>query len=256
MIPNLPRSLQRMAYEREAEEYLRKLPLEHFMEATGQATQREITLASLALVKARRRDVHVFNELLVQYPLRGRGKPGQVVPDNMVVITTEPVRATNSYNVPLEPAPPFCTFEYVSKLSKRKDYEASFRKYERELKVPYYLLFYPDIAELTLYRHNGRRYVTVKPNAQGRYAIRELDLEAAILDGWLRYWYQGELLPLPADLQRDLDSARRELHEAQKTVTDAERRAADEKRRADELQERLATAERELAQLRGRSAKR
>ena len=47
------------------------------MEATAQGTQREITLASLALVKARRPQVHVFNELLVQYPVRGRRKPQQ-----------------------------------------------------------------------------------------------------------------------------------------------------------------------------------
>src|SRR5688572_7655358 len=68
MTPNLPRRLQEVAYERAAQEYLRNLPLEHFMEATAQATQREITLASLALVRARRPDFHVFNELLVQYP--------------------------------------------------------------------------------------------------------------------------------------------------------------------------------------------
>jgi hypothetical protein len=94
--------LPEIAYEEEARAYLRSLPLEHFMESTAQATQREITLASLALVKARRPDVHVFNELLIQYPVRGRTKLGQVVPDNMVVVTTEPIEATSSYNVPRE----------------------------------------------------------------------------------------------------------------------------------------------------------
>ena len=54
-------------YEAYAQEYLRSLPPEHFMEAIPQARQREITLESLALVKARRPDFHVFNELLVQY---------------------------------------------------------------------------------------------------------------------------------------------------------------------------------------------
>ena len=94
MSANLPPVLQAIAYEEEAQKYLRSLPLEHFMEATAQATQRKITLESLDLVQARRPDVHVFNELLVQYPLRGRRKLGQVVPDNMVVLTTERMRVT------------------------------------------------------------------------------------------------------------------------------------------------------------------
>jgi Uma2 family endonuclease len=46
--------------------------------------------------------------------------------------------------VPLAPAPPFWVLEYVSKDSERKDYTDRFRKYERELKVPYYLVFYPE----------------------------------------------------------------------------------------------------------------
>ena len=213
MSPHLPRPLQRIAYEEYAEEYLRSLPLEHFMEATAQATQRAITLTSLALLTARRPDVHVFNELLVQYPRRGQRRPGQVVPDNMVVVSDQPIRASSSFNTPLESAKPFWMLEYVSKYNKRKDYEDSFRKYERDLKVPYYLVFYPDAQELTLFRHNKRKYVTMKPNAEGRYPIPELDLEVGLLDGWVRFWYQGELLPLPADLQHNLDQGQRRVDE-------------------------------------------
>jgi Uma2 family endonuclease len=246
MPSNLPRAVQEVAYERWAQEYLRSLPPEHFMEATGQGTQRAITLESLALVQARRPEVHVFNELLVQYPIRGQRRPGQVVPDNMVVITDQRIRAGSSYNVPLEAARPFWVLEYVSKSNKRKDYEDSFRKYERGLKVPNYLVFYPDEGELTLFRHNKRKYVTVRPNEHGRYAIPDLGLELALLDGWVRYWYQGELLPLPGDLQRQLDEARRETEEAR-------RQAVEAKRRADELQQRLEAAERELARLRSRA---
>src|SRR5262245_58872292 len=125
----------RREFERAAEEYQAGLTLEHYMEATPQARQREITLASLALVRARRSDFHLFNELLVQYR-RGRPKRiRQVVPDNMVVIHPEPVEAVGSYDVDLQPARPFWTLEYVSKSSRRKDYEDNFRKYERELKV-------------------------------------------------------------------------------------------------------------------------
>src|SRR6185437_13710939 len=144
MAANKPRPLLRIEYEEAAEAYLRSLPPEHFMEATAQGKQREITLASLALVKARRPDVQIFNELLVQYPRRGQRKLGQVVPDNMVVVCDEPIRASGSYDLPLQPVGPFWMLEYVSKHNKRKDYEDNFQKYERELKVPYYLLFYPD----------------------------------------------------------------------------------------------------------------
>src|SRR6185437_6499639 len=140
MPTEMPRVLVEMAYEKAEREYLRRLPLEHFMESTPQATQREITLESLALVKARRPDVQVFNELLVQFPVRGQRRPAQVVPDNMIVVWKELIDAQDSYDVPLQPVRPFWVFEYVSPSNRRKDYEDSFENYER-LKVPYYLLF-------------------------------------------------------------------------------------------------------------------
>ena len=92
----------------------------------------------------------------------------------MVVLSDKPIRATSSYNLPLEPARPFWMLEYVSKNNKRKDYDDNFDKYEKELKVPYYLIFYPDDQELTLYHLRGKKYVSVKPNKHGRYPIRGL----------------------------------------------------------------------------------
>jgi Uma2 family endonuclease len=238
------------------------------MEVTSQGTQRKITLESLDLVHARRPDVQVFNELLVQYPRRRQKKPGQVVPDNLVVVCLEPIKAEGSFDTPLQPVGPFWVLEYVSRHNKRKDYEKSFAKYERELKVPYYLTFYPEDQELTLYRHTGRKYVTVKPNEHGRYAIPDLDLELALLEGWVRFWYQGTLLPLPADLQRDLDEARRQA-ELERQRADQERQRADQERqRADQERQRADQAlqqaeeerqtrlagERELQELRARLA--
>ncbi len=85
MRSTLPRGLLEYAYRKAELDYLRSLPLEHFMESTSQSNQRKITLASLALVQARRPDFQLFNELLVQYPLPKSTKFGQVVPDNMVV---------------------------------------------------------------------------------------------------------------------------------------------------------------------------
>jgi Uma2 family endonuclease len=223
-------------YAEAAQEYSRRLSGEPFGEATAQATQREIFLESLALVKACLPKVHVFNELLVQYPRRGRKKLGQVVPDNMVVVHDGPVEAKGGYDLLTQPAGPFWVLEYVSKGSQRKDYEENREKYEYGLKVPYYLTFNPDNQELTLYLHTSRKYAPVKPNDQGRFGIPELEMEVALLDGWVRFWFRGELLPLPADLLR-------EVKEWKKRARDADRRAEEER------QARLA-AEEELARLR------
>src|SRR5437879_3145897 len=105
--------LTEIDYEAAARAYAYRLSREHFMEATPQATQRKITLESLDLLAARRPDVHVFNELLVQYPRLGRRKQGQVVPDNMVVLSDQPIQAQSSFNVPSEPAGPFWMLEHV-----------------------------------------------------------------------------------------------------------------------------------------------
>jgi Uma2 family endonuclease len=245
----LPPPLLRLRYFRAARDYCAQLPPEHFMEATPQGTQREVSLESMALVKAQRSDVHVFNELLVQYPVGRHGAIHQVVPDNMIVLYDGVIEAEGSYDMPFQPIGPFMTMEYVSKSSERKDYEDSFHKYERELKVPYYLTFYPDNQELTLHRHNGRKYVTVKPNAHGRCAVPELDLEVKIEGGWVRFWYQGALLPLPADLLRELKQVKRLLEQQTRRADDETRRADGEKRRADDEKRARLAMERQLADM-------
>ncbi len=211
MPTKVPRILLDLRYYEAEQAYLRSLPPEHFMEAEPQGKQREIFLESFALVKAHRSDVHVFNEMLVQYEQKGEKKLRQVVPDNMVVIHAGPIKVEGSYNLPLQPVKPFMMLEYVSKNSKRKDYDDNMEKYEHEIKVPYYLLFYPDNQELTLYRHTTRKFVSVKPNENDRREIPELELEVAILDGWVRFWFRGELLPLPGELLHQRDAAEAEV---------------------------------------------
>jgi hypothetical protein len=118
------------------------------------------------------------------------------------------------------------------------------RRYEHDLKVPYYLLFVPgEEQELTLYRHTGERYVSVIPDQNGRYGIAELDLAVGLLDGWVRYWFQGELLPLPANLLFALEDTQRQLAEMT-------HRANAQERRADTEKEARLALEQELAQLR------
>ena len=203
-------------YERAAAEYLRSLPLEHFMEGIPQATQREISLESFALLQTRRPDVQYFNELLIQYPFRGQMR--QVVPDNMLVLGTEPIQANTNYAVELEAAGPFLVMEYVSPRSERKDYEESFRKYEQELKVPYCIQFHPGKQDLRVYRHDGERYVRLEPDMSGRCHIEELDLQVGLYQHWVRFWHQGQLLELPAELQQRLDEQAQKIRQLEGQV--------------------------------------
>ena len=242
-------------YEEAAQRYLRSLPPEHFMEATDHAHQRKITLESFDLIREHRPDIQCFNELLVQYPRRKHKKIGQVVPDNMVVVHPEPIVATGSFDTSVQPVKPFLVLEYVSKYNWRKDYEDNYDKYEEELKVPYYLRFYPDNEELTVFRRVGEKYAAVTPNAAGRLAIPELELEAALLDGWVRYWFRGELLPLPGDLLRQRDEAKRERDTAERERDSAKRERDSAKKAVDTEREARLTAEAELARLREELAK-
>lgn len=140
----------------------------------------------------------------------------------MVVIHSEPIKAEGSYDVPLQPVGPFWVLEYVSRSNRRKDYDDNMRKYEHELKAPYYMLFTPHEQEVTLYRHTGKRYVSVPPNEQGRLPLPDLELEMALLGGWVRYWFRGELLPLPGELLSRVDELRRQVSEVERQRDEAE----------------------------------
>ena len=253
MEPSRPIDPQLEEYlDAEADAYLESLPLSHFMEATTQATQREITLASFALVRGRRPEVQCFNELLIQYPRTGRKKLGKVVPDNFVVVHPQPIKG---FNTEVQPAGPLLVLEYVSKQNRRKDYEDNFEKYEQELRVPYYLLFYPDNEEMTLFRMGAKGYAAVAPNAAGRVAVPELELEAGLLGEWVRFWFRGELLPLPADLQDERDAAREQRDEENAARTAAETKAKAEQAAREAAEARATAAEAELAKLREELAK-
>src|SRR5687767_11356326 len=125
------------------------------MESTAQATQRKIALESLDLVHARRPDVHIYNELLIQYRIRKQLRG--VVPDNMVCVSPQPVSTKRSYNLELEPVGPLWVLEWVSHSNKGKDYGEAFKKYERDLKVPYCLMYHPEDQDLRMHQHDGKR---------------------------------------------------------------------------------------------------
>jgi Uma2 family endonuclease len=206
-------------YEEAALAYSKTLTLEDYMESTAQALQRAITLACLGLLRGQVRDFHLFNELLVQYFFNGTLR--RVVPDNMVVLGPLASRADRgSFAVELETSPPFLTMEYVSRHSGGKDYVETFGKYERELKVPYYLLFDPTVSPpvLHLYRHGGQAYQEVPANAEGRMGIPELELEVGLADGWVRYWFRGDLLPLPEELLERLTLQEERIEELDQRI--------------------------------------
>jgi Uma2 family endonuclease len=223
-------SWSRADYERDAREYLASLPLEHFMESTLQSGQRAITVAGFSLMKLRRPGFHFFSELLVH--VRKDDTVLRVVPDNMVVLGELDDLPRTSYPLDLEPCPLFWVLEYVSESNRRKDYRDNFEKYEGDLKVPCYLIFDPEEQELLLYRHSGTRYLPVEPNEHGRLAVPELEMEVALLDGWARFWHRGELLPVPTEMQGQLDELRRQAEADRK---ERERLAAQNQ----QLEERL-----------------
>ncbi len=148
-------------YREAAEALLESLPLEAFAQAVAQADQRKLTVLTLDVLHAHRPEVQIFNELLVQYPYGAQEEIRQVVPDNMLVVSEQPIKADLSYDLPFQPVRPFWVLDYVSELNQRKDYEENRRKYEYDLNVPYYLRFACEAKELTLYRHTGARYVAV-----------------------------------------------------------------------------------------------
>jgi Uma2 family endonuclease len=243
----IDRPLTAQEYEKLAWAYYKTLPMEHFMESTDQATQRKIALESLDLVNARRPEVQIYSELLVQYRVGKQLR--RVVPDNMVVLNATRVQTKSSYNLELEGVGPLWVLEWVSYRSKGKDYGEAFRKYERDLKVPYCLMYYPEKRDLRMHHHDGKRYQRLSPNVEGRMAIPELELEIGMLEGWVRCWFRGELLPLPADLQAANEALRKQANRQRRRAAVEKRRAEEEKRRADKEKQKRLAAEEELARL-------
>jgi Uma2 family endonuclease len=230
----------REEYERMAYEYMASLPPEHFMELHGYGIQRTITVSSLELLTARRPNVHICSELLIQYP-RSDSSTGRVVPDCMIVVQNSPIEADISFNTAYEEAErPFMVIEYVAKgaKNKRKDYEINRTRYEQELKVPYYLLFDPLTKKLTFLHLVDGKYIELKRNENQRYPVPELDLEIAVLDGWVRYWYEGELLPVPKETLVKLEEAEKKIQTEKRRANREERKAEQEKQRAEQEKQR------------------
>lgn len=208
-------------YDAAAQKYLDKLKPTDFAETTSEATQRQITLASFAMIRARRPEIQYFNNMLVQYPPTGRKRnPGQVVPDNTIIVYPQPVRPALHYSLPLQPVLPFLVVDYVCESNERKTDADNRRKYEEDLRIPYYLCIHPEARKLSLFGHDGTRYAPVLPDAAGLHAIPELGMAVSLVGGHARYWSRGEMLPLLHELYRQV---RRAEEEAARVREDRER---------------------------------
>jgi Uma2 family endonuclease len=215
-VPTEPRRWTRQDYERAALEYWASLPEFHSMESEVQFTQRAITQESLKALGRRRPQVQLrlFGELLVQQ--FHEGNLVQVVPDTMVVLGNAPPGKRTSYE-PEEEPPLFLAIEYVSHSNPYGDYVGKRETYEEKLRVPWYLIYDPEAAPLVicLYHHDGQQYQIVRANSAERFPIPDLELEVGMVGEWMRFWYQGELLPLPEDLDAALQAARNDKQSLQ-----------------------------------------
>src|SRR6185437_4191163 len=235
----------KLIYERDARQYLQSLPLEHFMESTGQSTQRKITVASFDVIERSRPDIQCFSELLIQYPRPGESieKPARVVPDNMVFVHPARIEAEGSFMLPMQRVMPTLVLEYVSKSNERKDYQDNYAKYEQELQVPYYLVFHPENEDLRIFRLVEGSYRRLTLNESGRVIIPEMELEIGLVDGWVRFWFRGNLIPLTGELVEEVEEEKRLRWEAEQRAAREEQRAVREEQRAVRAERGQAVAE-------------
>lgn len=230
-------------FDKAAEEYrdfLQRRHPEHFWKSVAQSEQRHITDTSLDILASERSDVHVYGELLIQWR-NEKGELRRVVPDNMVVLADQRPDASTNFAIEVQQARPFFVLEYVSEANKRKHYQKSYDKYETELNVPYYSIFHLDDQKLLLLEYDERqgRYRSLPPDPKGRHAIRELDLEVGLLDGWVRFWWKGALLRTTTELHAELVEARKELEVRKRKRFDNAPHSEDKDRLIAEMQAEL-----------------
>jgi Uma2 family endonuclease len=245
-------------YEQAARDYCATLPMEHFMESTPQQAQRKITLSAFELIHTDRPDVWCYNELLIQHPMSdSRRDIIRVVPDNLVVLHDRPIVATGSFTTTVEQARLLVALEYVSESSKRKDYVENMERYE-QIRMPHYLMFEPEKKLIILHRWSARagRLVSVPANAAERFPIPKLELEVGLHDDWMRFWFRGELLPLPAELKETLDRTAKELQAKQRELATARQKLGAAEQKLGVAENQLSAAEAEIARLKAELAKR
>jgi hypothetical protein len=174
------------------------------MESAVQGKQRSITLQSFDVISLRRPDIHCFNRISVWCPKGNSGNRRFVTPDHTIVIHSGPVPLDTDPVYLSAAVQPILAVNYVSADCPRPaDFERQRR--EAEAGITYSLVFDADRRSVTGYHlTRPRRYVPLKCDEWNRLAVPELDLEVLVRDGWMRYWFRGELMPLATELAERL----------------------------------------------------
>ncbi len=156
---------------------------------------------------------------------------------------------------------PTLVIELTSESTRAHDLGRKKAIYERELHVPYYILFDP-LSEwirggVLAFALEGGRYRELAPDPRTqRMALPALDLELAPRGGSLRLFRRGAAEPIPT--RRELIEAAHERAEAEHERAEAEHeraeaeheRAEAERARADEVERELRALRAELERLR------
>lgn len=145
-------------------------------------------------------------------------------------------------------APPL-VIDYVSgDGSEERDATPSrgkFWVYEKAVKAPYHLIWYPNEERIEAFELRGTKYRPMKADAAGRFHIPMLNATFGIWDGeflgypgpWLRAWdSRGKLLPS----EEEAEAVQWQRAEAEKQRAEAEKkRAESQQQRADALAKKL-----------------
>ena len=142
----------------------------------------------------------------------------------------------------------------------RTPYKGKFWVYEQAIAAPYYAIFDPETPSIELFQAERGRYLSLAPNAAGRYPIEPLGVELGVWKGnhrkqdmpWLRFWDSatGEMLRSAEEREviefRRAETERKRAEEAEsiaefkgRELVEECERAETERKRADEAGKQL-----------------
>jgi Uma2 family endonuclease len=168
---------------------------------------------------------------------------------------------------------PDVIIEFLSPTTEVEDRTTKKDVYEKVFRTPEYYLYDTDTHILEGYRHNGRVYARIQPDARGFLSCEELGLRLGPWTGaisghsgtYLRFFdLEGNVIPLFAEAERQradavqqranveqerAEAAQQRADSAQQQADAARQHADAERQRADAERQRAELAEAELARL-------
>jgi Uma2 family endonuclease len=202
-------------------------------------------------------DVYVASQLVFYFQ---QGNPqARRDPDILVARGVRGRHRRRSYRLWEEGVLPCTLFEIASENTWREDVGPK-RDLYRQLGIREYFLFDPEGQWLNPafqgYRLRGRRYVAIRPNAEGCLVSIALGLKLQAEGGMLRLMDRRTSVPVLTRTERAEDErqgreAERRRAEAERQRAEAERQRAEaERQRREEAEQRAARLEAELNRLR------